>query len=62
LLSRGRRSFARTLHLPFLDHVHQLDATQDDARTVEVLEPEHWPGSTFNGPMVLLDDVVQILT
>jgi hypothetical protein len=55
-------SFARTFHLSFLDHVHQLDATQNDARAVEILEPEHRPGSAFDGPMVLLDDVVQILT
>jgi hypothetical protein len=37
--------------------VHQFDATQNDARAVEVLEPEHRSGSAFDGPMVLLDDV-----
>jgi hypothetical protein len=61
LLSGGPRSFARTFHLPFLDHVHQFDAAQNDARAVEILEPEHRSDSAFDGPMVLLDDVVQIL-
>lgn len=60
-MSHGLRSSARTLHLRFLDHVHELDSTQDDAHAVEVLNPKHLPGSTFNGPMVLFDDVVQIL-
>src|SRR6185437_16869616 len=57
----GPRSFARTFHLPFLDHVHQFDATQNDVRAVEILEPEHRSDPAFDGPMVLLDDVVQIL-
>jgi hypothetical protein len=60
LPSGGRRSFART-HLPFLDHVHQFDATQNDARAVEIPEPEHRSRSAFDRPMVLFDDVVQIL-
>ena len=46
--------FARAFHLPFLDRVHYLDATQNDARAVEVLEPQHRSGSAFNGPMILV--------
>jgi len=55
------RRFVCTLHLPFLDHVHDFDAAQNDTRAVEVFEPQHRSSSTFDGPMVLLDDVVQIL-
>jgi hypothetical protein len=32
----GRRTaqcFARTFHLPFIDHAHQFDATQNGARS-----------------------------
>jgi hypothetical protein len=47
--------------LPFLDHVHHLDVTQNDGRAVEILKPEHRPGPAFDGPMVLLHDVVQVL-
>jgi hypothetical protein len=61
-LRGGRqRTSARTFHLPFLDHVHQFGAAQNDARAVEILEPEHRSGSVFDGSMVLLRDVVQIL-
>jgi hypothetical protein len=42
--------------------VHQFDTGQKDALAVEVLEAEHRPGSAFDGPMVLLDDVIQILS
>jgi hypothetical protein len=41
--------------------VHQFDATQNDARAVKILEPEHRSGLAFDGSMVLLHDVVQIL-
>lgn len=41
--------------------MHQFDATQNDARAVEILEPEHRSGSAFDGSMVLLHDVVQII-
>jgi hypothetical protein len=41
--------------------VHDFDANQNDTRAVEVFEPQHRSSSTFDGPMVLLDYVVQIL-
>src|SRR5258708_21645897 len=55
--------------LPFGDHMHDLDATQNDTRAAEVLKPEHAPRAlpsgrrsddAFDGPMVLLNHVVQI--
>jgi hypothetical protein len=54
---RRTAQFCPTFHLPFLDYVHKLDTGQNDAREVEVLEPEHRSGSAFDGPTVLLDDV-----
>jgi hypothetical protein len=41
-------------HLPFGDHMHDLDATQNDTRAAEVLEPEHRSDDAFDGPMVLV--------
>ena len=47
--------------LPLPDHVHGLDTGQQNARTTERLEAEHGAGNAFDGAMVLLHDVVQIL-
>jgi hypothetical protein len=41
--------------------MHNLNATQNDARAAKVLEPKHLPREAFDSPMVLLDYVVQIL-
>ena len=41
--------------------MHDLDATQNDTRAAEVLEPEHRSDDAFDGSMVLLNHVVQIL-
>jgi hypothetical protein len=49
------------VHLPLADHVHQLDAGQDDASTPEILETHHWFDNAFDGPVILLHDVIQIL-
>lgn len=57
----GRASPFDAFHLPLADHVHHLNAAQNDARTTKILETEHGPGSAFDGPVVLLDAVVQIL-
>ena len=35
-----KRRFVCTLYLPFLNHVHDPDATQNDTRAVEVFEPQ----------------------
>jgi hypothetical protein len=41
--------------------VHDLDTAQQNAGTTKGLEPEHRPGAALDSPMVLFDDVVQIL-
>jgi hypothetical protein len=41
-------------HLAFGDHMHDLNATQNDTCAAEVLEPEHRSRDAFDGPMVLL--------
>jgi hypothetical protein len=51
---------ASTLHVPFGDHMHQLDADQQDPGTAEGLEPQHWPRASLDRPMILLDHVVGI--
>jgi len=50
-----------TLHLFFGDHVHAFDATQKDAGTAKILEPQHRPRAALDRPMVLLDEIVEIL-
>ena len=47
-------------HLAFLNHVHQLDATQSAAGRVEGFEAEHRPDDPFYGPVILLDEIVQV--
>ena len=32
-----------TVELPFLDHVHRLDAGNEDARAAKGFEPDHQP-------------------
>jgi hypothetical protein len=49
------------MHLPLGDHVHQLDATEQDARTAKVLEAKHRSSQALDSPMVLLNNVVQVL-
>ena len=40
--------------------MHGLDTSNDDSSTPKGLESEHGSGDPFDGPMVLLDDVVQV--
>ena len=47
--------------LAFADHVHEFDAGQDVSGRLERFEAEHRSGHAFDGAMVLLDDVVEIL-
>jgi hypothetical protein len=49
------------VHLPLADHMHQFDAGQDDASTPEILETHHWFDDAFDGPVILLHDVIQVL-
>ena len=53
--------FGSVYHLRFGDHMHDLDAAENDTRPAEVLESEHWSDDAFDGPMVLFNHVVQIL-
>jgi len=48
-------------HLPLRDHVHELDTAQQNAGTTKRLEPEHRPRTALDSPVVLFNDVVQIL-
>ncbi len=48
-------------HLSFPDHMHRFDAGQDDAGTTKILEAHHRFDDPFDGPVVLLNNVVQIL-
>ena len=47
--------------LALLDPVHRLDAANEDARAAKGLEPEHRPHDPLDGPVILLDDVVEVL-
>jgi hypothetical protein len=38
-------------HLPFGDHMHYLNAAQNDTRATEALEPEHRPNDAFDSPV-----------
>jgi hypothetical protein len=54
-------SDATVLHLTLPDHVHELDAAQQDPGATKILEAEHRPRASLDRPMVLLDNIVQIL-
>jgi len=60
LISGGRMGSASALHLSFRDHVHNLNAGKNDPGTAKCLEPQHRPRSSFDRPMVLLDQVIEI--
>jgi hypothetical protein len=41
--------------------MHYFDTGQDDAGATKILEAEHRSGDAFDGPMILLDHVIQVL-
>src|SRR5580698_6250150 len=49
------------LELALLDLFRQLDSTNGDHRVVESFEPQHRPNPLFDSPVVLFDEVVQVL-
>ena len=49
------------IELTFADHVHRLDARNECASAAKCLEPQHGPHDAFDRPVVLLDDVVEVL-
>jgi hypothetical protein len=61
-LRGGSPRDASVFHLSFPDHMHHFDAGQDDAGATKILEAQHRSGDAFDGPMVLLDHVIQVLT
>jgi hypothetical protein len=48
-------------HLAFLNHVYQFNALQSDAGRTKRFKAEHWPDDPLDGPMVLFDEIIQIL-
>jgi hypothetical protein len=60
-LSR-REAFFSLLNyqLPFLNHVHQLDAGEGVLCGIEGLEPEHRTGDPLHATMVLLHHIIQL--
>ncbi len=62
LIGSRRMGSSSTLHLSFRDHVHKFNPGQKDPGTAKILEAPHGPGTSFDRPRVLLDDVVELLT
>lgn len=57
----GCLAHAAILELSFVDHVHQLDASAQNAPTSEALEAYHRSRPAFDRTMILLHNVVQVL-
>jgi|SRR5450631_2691781 len=57
----GRGASLGAVELPLLDHMHRLDACNEAARAAKGLEPEHGSHDALDRPVVLLDDVVEVL-
>jgi len=50
-----------TAHLPFPDHLHDLDSGKNALSVNEAFETQHRSGDPFYRPVILLNDVVEIL-
>ena len=48
------------VHLPLADHVHGLDTCDQDSGAPKRLEPERRSSDSFDGPVILLHDIVQV--
>ena len=59
--SRGECIRCHGLHLALADHMHEFDAAQQDPGAMKILEAEHRPRASFDRPMILHDNVVQVL-
>jgi hypothetical protein len=53
---------AGIFRLLFTHHMDQLDAAQDHAGAFSGLEPEHRTHAAFDGAVILLDAVIEVLT
>ena len=61
MISGRRLIAASTVHLSLDDHMHDFDAAQQDARTAKILESEHGSRASLDRPVILFNDVVEIL-
>jgi hypothetical protein len=50
-----------TLSLPLPDRIHRLDPSEGATSRVEGLKSHPWFRDLFDEPMVLLDNIIQIL-
>jgi hypothetical protein len=58
----GRQTLTvASVHLTFLEHVHEFDSAQGDAGRTEAYEPKHGSDDPLDGPMSLFNQVVQVL-
>ena len=48
------------IELAFADHVHRFDAPNERASAAKCLEPQHGSHDSFERPMILLDDVIEV--
>jgi hypothetical protein len=62
LLSERRLLSAGVFRLSFSHHVHHFDAAQDRASATHGFEPHHRAHPPLDGPMVLLNAVVEVGT
>lgn len=61
LVGKRRAIAACHVELTFANHVRELDAGQNSLCRSERFKPQHRPGETFDGTMILLDDIIEIL-
>jgi hypothetical protein len=62
LLGERQLLITGIFRLLFAHHMDQLDATQDLAGTVSGLEAEHRSHAAFDGTVILLNAIVEVLT
>jgi hypothetical protein len=62
LLSERRLLSAGVFRLSLSHHVHHFDAAQDRASATRGLEPHHRANPPLDGPMILLDAIVEVGT
>lgn len=61
LLSGGRGLAIEVVQLPLFNYVHLFDLSIDLGRRPKALKPLHRPELALGGPVVLLDEVVEVL-
>jgi hypothetical protein len=62
LVGSRRSSVFDGVELALVDHVDGLDASDQSASAAKVLESEHGAYQSLDGPVILLDEVVQVLS